>query len=218
MRALFIQGYNIAGERLSQITSTPGDGRPKAVVADIDETILDNSPFEAWQVQSGSEFTDEAWKDWTDRAEARPLPGALDFAKHAEKLGVDLFYVSNRTEEDAFGSTLENLRRFGFPYADSAHIILKTTTSSKQERRDKIMENYDIVLLIGDNLADLDSVFERRSRSYGFGDVDDKAADFGNRFIVLPNPMYGSWVNPAIIQDEKLTLRERLRKSLQSYK
>lgn len=216
-RALFIQGYNVAARALGEMTTGPSDGRPRAVVADLDETILDNSPFEAWLIVTGNEYSDEYWKAWTDRAEARPLPGALSFTKEAERLGIEVFYLSNRTVRDAYESTLENMRRYGFPYADTAHIILKEDVSSKIERRNRIMETHDIIMLIGDNLADHDGIFENREQGRDFRQVDSLASFFGTRYIVLPNPMYGSWVNAATTGDQKMPLRERLVRSLTSY-
>ncbi|MCK7540270.1 MAG: hypothetical protein MZV63_59945 [Marinilabiliales bacterium] len=81
MRALFIQGYNIASEKLIEAAAIKDKQKPLAVVADIDETVLDNSPFEGWQITSGNSFSDKTWKTWTDMAVAKALPGALDFAR-----------------------------------------------------------------------------------------------------------------------------------------
>ena len=216
MRALFLQGYNVASERLVDAASKKG-ARPLAVVADLDETILDNSRYEVWQINTGKGFSDANWKLWTDRAEATALPGALEFAKLAESLGVEVFYISNRTMEDAYETTLENLRRLGFPYADSAHLLLKTTTSMKTERRNKVLETHDIVLLLGDNLADVDDAFESRSRNLGFDDVDSLASRFGAKNIVFPNPMYGSFERAALVPDENISRRQRYVKSLDGF-
>lgn len=217
MRALFLQGYNIASERLAEAAAAGKGGRPLAVVADLDETILDNSPYEAWQIHTGKGFSDANWKVWTDRAEAKALPGALEFTRLAESLGVEMFYVSNRSVEDAFGTTLENLRNLGFPFADTAHLLLKTTTSSKIERRNRILETHDIILLLGDNLADVDAAFESRERNLGFNAVDSLSSLFGDRYIVFPNPMYGSFERPALVSDENITTRQRYVRSLAGY-
>jgi len=214
MRALFIQGYNIASEKLLKAASVQIKQKPLAVVADIDETILDNSPFEGWQITSGKSFSDDTWKTWTDKAAAKALPGALQFAELADSLGVEIFYVSNRSAGDALESTMANLKSAGFPYADEEHILLKEDISSKISRRNKILETHEIVILIGDNLADLDGIFEKRDINFGFDSVDSLSAYFGEKFIILPNPMYGTWEKPAIIQGEGMTLRERMKKSV----
>jgi len=214
MRALFIQGFNIASERLLEAKSGEGTGKPLAVVADIDETVLDNSPFEGWQIMTGNSFSDSTWKRWTDMAMATPLPGALEFAMLADSLGVEIFYVSNRTVSDALEATIKNLKSAGFPYADEDHILLKEDTSSKIARRNQILESHEIVLLIGDNLADLAGIFEQREKNFGFDSVDSLSRYFGEKFIILPNPMYGTWEKPAIMPGEGMTLRERLKKSV----
>jgi 5'-nucleotidase (lipoprotein e(P4) family) len=216
-RALFLQGYNVASARLKELSALPENGRPRAVVADLDETVLDNSPFEVWQISTGKGFTDENWKMWTDRAEALPLPGALGFFRLAESLGVEVFYVSNRSVDDAFDTTLQNLRKYGFPFADSAHLMLKSNTSSKVQRRSEIMATHDIILLLGDNLSDLDGLFESRGADHGFGPVDSLGSLFGNRLIVFPNPMYGSWVSPAQSEGEGLSLREKLTRGMTGF-
>jgi 5'-nucleotidase (lipoprotein e(P4) family) len=214
MRALFIQGYNIASERLTEAAMVHTSGKPLALVADIDETILDNSPFEGWQIETGTPFSDATWKMWTDREEAMPLPGALEFALLAESLGVEIFYVSNRTVDDALTTTINNLKLFGFPYADTNHVFLKTVSSAKTERRNRVLETHEIVLLLGDNLADMDDVFEKRGEDLGFAAVDSLANSFGKRFIMFPNPMYGSWATPAMDSDKSLTMRERMVRSI----
>jgi len=214
MRALFVQGYNIASEKMVRAVSLHDNDKPMAVVTDIDETILDNSPFEGWQIMTGKAFSDETWKEWTDMASAEPLPGALEFALLADSLGVEIFYVSNRSVSDALESTIANLKSAGFPYADKEHILLKEDVSSKIPRRSKILETHEIILLIGDNLADLDGIFESRDFNFGFDNVDSLSHYFGEKYILMPNPMYGTWERPAVIQDDGMTRRERMKKSV----
>jgi 5'-nucleotidase (lipoprotein e(P4) family) len=171
MQAMFYQCYNNATKSLTDMLKKSVDKRPKAVVMDIDETILDNSPVEAYQVLKNVIFSDSVWNRWTDKAVAEPLPGALEFILFAESQGVDVFYVTNRSSATAYNSTLSNLKDKGFPFADSLHLILKTSSSSKEERRQAIASRYEILLFIGDNLGDFDSVFESRGEDLGFAAV-----------------------------------------------
>ncbi len=171
-----------------------GPVKPAAVVLDIDETLLDNSPFQGWQVLEKKSFNNDDWFRWVELARARPLPGAVEFTMYADSLGVEVFYVSNRTVQER-GPTIQNMAAMGFANADSAHILLKETTSSKAERRAMIENNYEIILLVGDNLADLGDSYEKRGADYGFGAVDADRRLFGTKYIVLPNPMYGNWLN-----------------------
>ena len=58
--------------------------------------------------------------------------------------------------------------------------------------------------MIGDNLDDFSDVFERKSVSDRFAEVDKAKDLWGKRFIMIPNAMYGTWEN-AIYNYERLT-------------
>lgn len=193
MRASYYQGFNLATMILDQQKKVKTK-KKKAVVLDIDETVLDNSPFQGRAITIDTPYTFQYWKEWTDAELAEALPGASDFLHYAAKNGYEIFYVSNRKVSELY-STLNNLKKVGFPFADTTHIILRNETPSKESRREKIREKYEIVLLIGDNLADLHVMFEDRSQNYGFDAVDKVRADFGTKYVILPNPMYGDWEN-----------------------
>lgn len=217
MQALFYQGYNIARYSLAEKLDKPLNNKPKAVIMDIDETVLDNSSVEAFQVINNVPFSDSIWLKWVKKASAEPLPGVMEFIKYAESKKVEIFYVTNREAPEETTPTIINLREKGLPFADTVHLVLRTTVSSKENRRKAIAEKYDILLLIGDNLADFDSVFESRSDDLGFGAVKERKEEFGDRFIVLPNPMYGSWINAAVRNREGNNMRQKLLNSLRSF-
>lgn len=213
MKALYYQCFNLAKLRTEMdILNNPSE-KKKAIVVDIDETMLDNSPFETQCIQTGIGYTKESWSNWTSMIQAKALPGAKEFSHFAKSKGIDIFYISNRSV-DHFDVTLKNLQKEGFAFADSSHLLLKTNTSSKKERRAKVEANYEIILLIGDNLGDFSEIFEDRSDNYGFTTVESNKDQFGDRFIVLPNPMYGSWESPVlnyqrdISEEEKYKLRK----------
>lgn len=213
MKALFYQGYNIAEKSLNEKLKKTKSKRKKAVILDIDETVLDNSPVEALQVINNTPFSDSLWLAWVKKVSADALPGSLEFIKFADSVGVEAFYVSNRSMKDEFEPTLQNLKAKGFPFADSLHLILKTDISSKEKRRVNISEHYDILMLIGDNMADFDQVFDDRNSDLGIGATDLNRQRFGTDFIILPNPMYGPWINAALNKQEG-TMREKLLKAL----
>lgn len=203
-RALCYQAFALAKLQLMQkIAAHKKDEAPLAVVTDIDETVLDNSPQQADDILHQTTYTEKSWKAWTAKAEAQALPGAVAFFQWADKMGVQCFYVSNRRPEER-EATMENLRRAGFPQVDTVHVQLKEGTANKELRRMRINEHYTIALLLGDNLNDFDNMFydqpscQRRER------VDENAALFGDIFIVLPNVMYGDWES-AIYDSKKLT-------------
>ena len=216
MRALYYQCFRNAEEALSANLTLDDRTKPAAVVMDIDETVLDNSPFQGWQVLENKAFNSTYWHSWVEKAQAGPLPGAVDFTRYADSLGVEGFYVSNRMVNE-MGPTIENLAALGFADADSAHLILKENTSSKVERRAVLENDYDILLLVGDNLADHSGIWEKRGDDYGFAAVDANRDLFGTRYIVLPNPMYGNWLNELMNLTEGTTTREKLMRLLESF-
>ena len=138
------------------------------------------------------DYNSDSWKAWTDLAIADTIPGAVSFLKYAESKGVEIFYVSNRKvrEQEA---TIQNLQKFGFPMADDAHFHLRSDERSKERRRTTISETHTILLLMGDNLGDFAEIFDGGSTDDRALAVDEMRHEFGDRFIVLPNAMYGTW-------------------------
>lgn len=215
MKAIYYQTFNIAKKLLDEKIANPQSDLPQAVVVDVDETMLDNSPFEAKLIEDGETYTAENWKAWTDQARAKAVPGAVDFAKYAEEKGVEVFYISNR-KVDEVQTSIVNLTNEGFPFVDEKHILFKSETSDKTARRAIVAENYDIVLLIGDNLGDFDQLFNERETDKGFSHVEKHKDMFGDKFLILPNPMYGEWEKAvyngdySISNEEKSKLRKQV--------
>lgn len=190
--ALYLQGYHIAEDIVRNYH--PSDHQlPPAVVLDIDETVLDNSPFNVNMLQEGFDYSEERWAEWCERREATPLPGAIEFLYLADSLGIEVFYVSNRAGS-LMEATIDNMVEYGFPNADTSHLLLKSQTSSKDERRAVIRTDFEIILLLGDNLGDFDGIFDDRSVNDGKQAVHAHSNDFGTRFIIFPNPVYGTWL------------------------
>jgi 5'-nucleotidase (lipoprotein e(P4) family) len=169
---------------------------PPAIIMDIDETILDNSPVEARFLAKGISYDAALWQDWVAEAKATPIPGALDFARYAEARGVTVFYVTNR-EAAQKSVTRSNLANAGFPLRDGVDTLYcrgerPNWGSDKTTRRAEIAAHYRILLLFGDDLGDFvsgvnTSVANRRVLSKTFQDY------WGVKWFVLPNAMYGSW-------------------------
>lgn len=216
MRALFYQCFRSAEIALAENMAWACRTKPAAVVLDIDETLLDNSPYQGWQVHEKKEFNNDDWFRWVELARAKPLPGAVEFTRYADSLGVEVFYVSNRTVAE-MGPTIENMAALGFANADTAHMLLKETSSSKEERRALIEKDYEILLLVGDNLADHSGVYEKRGPDNGFEAVDADRRLFGTKYIVLPNPMYGNWLNDLLRTAPGSTWREKLLNMLEVF-
>jgi 5'-nucleotidase (lipoprotein e(P4) family) len=190
-RALCLQAFNIARLRVDENLQTIS-AKPRAIITDIDETILDNSAYEVHQTLQGKDYESASWFQWTGMANADTVPGAPSFLKYAASKGVTIFYITNRDEKERTG-TLLNLQKFSFPNADNAHLIPRQGISSKEIRRQQVAATHDVVLLLGDNLTDFSSMFDKKTLDERRQNTDELAASFGKKFIVIPNPVYGDW-------------------------
>ena len=181
------------------IANTTDAKKPLAIAVDIDETVLSNSPYFGKQIQVDEDFSTSRWTEWIPQKKAKPIPGALHFLNEAKRKGVFVFYISNRAINQK-NETIENLKLMEFPDTKTTQVLLKETISGKEPRRPQIQENYDIVLLIGDNLSDFSEVFDNRSTLEINTKVDSLKSLFGKKFIFLPNPMYGYWETNGILE------------------
>lgn len=171
-------------------------GLPPAVIMDIDETVLDNSPFQARMIKQGKAYNIEDWNAWCNEARAEGIAGAAEFANYAAERGIVVFYISNRMYE-VEDATRRNLIKEGFPVSDSLDNIMTNGeepgwNSSKINRRQLIEENFRVVMVFGDDLNDF---VPAKDISQGRRDaiVAEYSEYFGRRWFVLPNPVYGSW-------------------------
>jgi len=212
-RAVCLQTFQWAMLRLKQaLAAAPQDGRRPVVVMDLDETVIDNGGFQSWLLRSGLAYEQTLFDRWEmfggDGVEL--IAGAKEFILEAERLGVAVVHVSNRNDKFR-EATKKTLERLGIPVSNDRDLKLSTTTSDKTARRQEIesQENGRILLLVGDNLRDFDDAFrfpalaadaptseiaaaiEARKQL-----VDSAAANWGAKWIVLPNPAYGEWTKP----------------------
>lgn len=210
-RALCLQAYRIAGERVEAM-SHQQTLRPRAIVTDIDETVLDNSPYTAKISLGGKSWSQATWEEWTAKAACDTVPGAPSFLKYAAEKGFTIYYVTNRLESER-AATLKNLRRYNFPFADNEHLMLSSGNSNKEERRRAIAMKYEIAMLVGDNLGDFAEDFYKKTPEERSAAVDRLQEQFGRRFIVLPNLMYGDWLSALVPRGANMdsTLRRAVR-------
>ncbi len=224
-RALCYQSFNLAKMKLDadfdkkNLKKLPKAERkkPRAVIVDIDETMLDNSPAQAYGIINKKPFNSADWNKWGAMRKAKAIPGAVDFALHAKSKGVRIFYISNRDENPQLEDTIENLKIAGFPDVSKENVLLRVkdsagkNISTKTPRRDFVRDkNYRIVMLIGDNLNDFSDVFENKSVADRFAETDKDKEIWGAKFIVLPNAMYGDW--ESAIYEYNRTLTETQKK------
>ena len=190
-KALCLQAFNIAKWRVDEIAVQQAT-KPRAIVTDIDETFLDNSPYAVHRALQGKDYSPESWYEWTARGIADTLTGALAFFNYAASKNIEVFYITNREEKEREG-TLKNLQQFSFPFANNQHLILRQNTSSKELRRQQVANTHEIILLLGDNLADFSMLFDKKTEAERDQYVQILSNEFGKKFIVLPNTNYGGW-------------------------
>jgi 5'-nucleotidase (lipoprotein e(P4) family) len=219
-RALTYQAFNLAKMRLDMdkklSKKLPKDERkkPRAIVVDADETVLDNSPYQAKVAKENKPFSIQEFFEWKKSGKSKAVPGSVEFLNYAKQKGVEIFYVSN--VPDSFKEvTIASLKQNGFPDAKPENVMLITDGSSKEPRRQKVAETHRIVMLIGDNLNDLSVAFEGKSTADRFAEVDKVKDLWGTKFIVIPNVMYGAWES-AIYEGQRLNEAEKAKKRVES--
>lgn len=188
--ALSYQAYNVAKFRLDDKLNSELNKRP-AIVIDLDETVLNNLPYNEMLIDSSEVFTQESWSRWVNKKIATKVPGSLEFINYAKSKNVKIVYLSNRRVEN-YNPTKENLLNLGYPFDEDTLMLLRDETGDKTARRNTL-NDYEIIMLLGDNLADFDSVFYKKSNKERIQSVDSLSKMFGDKFIVFPNLIYGDW-------------------------
>lgn len=181
---------------------------PPAIVLDVDDTVLNTSAYQAWNVTAGTSFTPASWTAYVKSKSDSAIPGAVEFTQYAASKGVKVFYVTNRTKEEE-GPTVEEMKTLGFPMGDNVDTFLSAKEqpdwgSAKGTRRAFIAKDYRILLLLGDNLGDFTDSYkgtlDERDQVY-----KDAAAHWGHDWIAIANPTYGSFESAPYHGDYKLS-------------
>jgi 5'-nucleotidase (lipoprotein e(P4) family) len=205
-------------ERGYTLDESRASGLKPAVVMDVDETVLDNSPYQARLIRDGTDYDEVTWAQWVAEKKAKPVPGVVDFAKAANAKGVTILYISNRAEH-LKEATLANLRAAGLPVADDSVFLglgtfvkdCEQNGSEKNCRRKLAGQKYRVLMQFGDQIGDFAQVVSntRESRDQLYDEYNDW---FGERWWMLPNPTYGSW-EPALFNNEWAQPKEARRQA-----
>lgn len=222
-RAACLQTYRQAQFALDRALADPSwtaaieqvdgyEAKPPAVIVDVDETVLDNTSFEVGLIRTGQFYASETWDPWVLEARAKAVPGALEFCRYAADKRVAVFYVTNR-KDHLREATRKNLQSLGFPLiADSRESILtRSDVSDKGPRRAQLAESYRILLLAGDNLGDFLSETKADNAARA-AMVDAHAGYWGERWFMIPNPVYGDWEGALFDFDYSIPDEEELRR------
>ena len=209
-RVLDLKKQFDAGKKLpSAAVEQPGENtrrlRP-AVIVDIDETLLDNSPMSAELIERREGWNDKIWTDWVERRQADYIRGADDFVRKVRAAGVDVYFVTNRKASEE-NCTIEDMKPVVVTDAEllasgeSDPVTGEVWQNEKTARRRAIARDRWILALVGDDLADfIPGVRENVTPEQRTAAMEKNLDRFGDRWFLLPNPVYGSWefaiVNP----------------------
>lgn len=209
------------GKWTAALEQTAGfEALPPAVILDLDETVLDNSPAQGQLVIDRTVYSAPFWRSWVRSQQATLIPGAKEFLDFAARRGVRIFFVTNRRhadspDEDEEAPTIENLRRLGVDASPDTVLCPGENgwTSDKTARRTELAQRFRILLLVGDDMNDFVSTAgmsaaARRALAATHG------PRWGERWVLLPNPLYGSWESsllglPANTPDAQVLDRKR---------
>lgn len=195
----------------------PLKGLKPAVVLDVDETALDNSPYQARLIKSGGEYNEADWAAWCKEEAARALPGAVEFTRFAAKHGIAVIFISNRAK-DLDSVTLDNLRQVGFPVSGpDAFLGLGTFVEGCEQigtekgcRRQLISRKYRVLMQVGDQIGDFADVIANNAEGRQQA-MAPYLSWIGTRWFILPNATYGSWEPALFNNDWTLPRNERRR-------
>lgn len=185
--------YRLAFSAIRADTET----EERAVVLDLDETVLDNTQY---QIESKGDFTPAGFDAWVKRKSAAVVPGAKEFLDKARALpGVHLVFITDRTVSQE-ADTLENMRRLGV-FKDGDLVLNKKDKNDTKDVRRRCVETADdarcwpwgplpIAALFGDSARDFEEWYGKDMLEKGRLSI---VANAGIKYWVIPNPLYGQW-------------------------
>ncbi len=214
--------YRSATATLREIANAEGDGtRSMAIVMDIDETVLDNSPYQGQLIFDDATYNGDSWDAWVALRAAVEVPGAVEFIRTSQSLGFHVVFITNRPCRLRSGTsevcpqaadTLANLEDVGVDTSSTTLYLMGERpsdrcaaflteeeqdeggvwSSDKTSRRECVSLDYEIVMLFGDQLGDFTEL-DAPSEASGRDVAAEYAEHWGSSWFVLPNPTYGGW-------------------------
>jgi 5'-nucleotidase (lipoprotein e(P4) family) len=190
-RALTRQAYAVAGERIPELARGLA-AQSWAVILDADETVLDNSEYQRRRAVLDSAYTEASWAKWVNERAAPAVPGAPELTRKVHTLGGRVAIVTNRADS-LCAATRANLQSAGI---ETDIVLCQPRGEGDKNPRFRRIQNgtavagmpaLNVVAWFGDNILDFPNMSQAARN-------DPRALDdFGRRYFILPNPMYGSW-------------------------
>lgn len=189
--AAVLQTYRDATARVEQQAPSRSAGT-WGVILDADETVISNVQYQIERIGLG--YSAGSWAAWVRRREATPLPGAAAFLARVHQLGGRIAIVTNRFVSEC-DDTMALFRTHALAF-DAMLCRPDKDPSDKNPRFEAVAAGksaaspapLEIVAIVGDNILD----FPKLTQAVRQGDIAG-FSEFGVRFFLLPNPMYGSW-------------------------
>jgi 5'-nucleotidase (lipoprotein e(P4) family) len=187
------QTYRFVNDYVEHAARTRAAGR-WAVIFDADETLIDNSRYQVERAAIGEVFSAASWQAWVERREAVPIAGAAELLARIRDLGGRIVIVTNRLESQCADTAA--VLAAGQLVFDAMLCRPNSGPPDKNSRFADVAEGrtaagnapLEVIAYVGDNILDFPGL------SQAIRDQPRPAfAEFGGRFFVLPNPMYGSW-------------------------
>lgn len=198
-RALAYQAFNVAKLAFDNAKNQNIDNL--AVIVDLDETVLDNSPYQASLIGTNEGFNSNTWNQWILAEQTRAIPGAVEFINYVNANGGKVFFVSNRDESttkdsnnnDLEMATMNNMIKLSFTGVNEETLMLKgefTKTidgkkdNSKQWRMEAVTKGevdgikHNAVIFMGDNLNDFAEI-EQNNNQVRKEFVDNTKQEYG---------------------------------------
>ena len=98
-KVLCYQAFNLAKMLVDKKLDEGISIKPLAIVVDCDEAIIDNSAYEAGLIGTKNAYSSKTWDLWMQAAEAKVMPGSVEFLNYAYEKGVDTF-IYNKQKYD----------------------------------------------------------------------------------------------------------------------
>lgn len=208
------------GPQGTQSPSGDDSPRPPAVILDVDETVLDNSAYQAQRIREGGEFDADQWHAFCQRAESTAVPGAIAFIHRCWAAEIDVFFVTNRDVKER-QATCDNLRKLNILRdTDQQHVMCKGEragwTSDKESRRKHLAESHRVLAMVGDDLNDFVSVGYRASPDERKRLAMDYASMWGTGWFMLPNADYGGWERALFEWNDAMPRSQKLRRKFEA--
>ena len=171
------------------------DKKP-AIIVDVDETVLDNTAYEARMILDGTKYP-KGWVSWGKESAAAEIPGAKDFLNYAASKGVTIFFITNRVAE-LKEATKKNLTKLGIHWDQTKETFLmrgeNNWDSDKGPRRRLVGNEYRVLLMVGDNLGDFVDAKDNNLSPINRKNIVEAYADYwGVQWFMLQNIAYGDW-------------------------